>query len=777
MPVHSEDDHDDNESLISMDDVSSHHTGDNDDYSLMDSDEYELLSRSSSQAQTEEDDVDYGEDDDAATTDGEMGSIITPSYNSADNTVNDSSSDDTTGNCTMPPTDDESEQMLQHPELPRVLPLSSSDLNDSTATITPTQRRDTPPTPPPPEQSETVADKPFNILYVGSPGLKNSILRKLGQALMAASLKDRSSLADSSTEWSSGYTSVVPISDFHSSDRVPEVEFVEDSLVKMRIMEIDSLQGFTSRRQGHYLCQLSGNTRVISCSHSRRDATCPWLDSLNTYPSLLVYSSPVRSEKSTVHLQKVEAFAELHHIPLLVVSDWEKTKLRVNYSWNGSLAPEFKGHGKALGYSALSSKQLLQVDSVALGRSLWHNANLSQEKVKSSKPVSLFIFKLTKTTTRCFTLEKVHKFRIAATVVALFLFLLHFPVFPFKSISPSHSEPQGNILGHSLITTPTDKLKTVPSTTITITEKVTIPIVQTKTVSTTITPKSQVSKIYLTPIVSSINVPRASLLPFAEDSSNHKYIFRESEQIQVFLHSPHSVLVYLPSPIASLHVSVLQNEVQLPFTVHPLKRSPLVLVTWPKSDSSEQVLVKLKGPGHEHSVVLDFSEPIIDPRVWELLERSNREAWKRMSSRIREITHEMQFSEKVDALKQQAEVIREHAWKLHGQVRDNAERQFQEVTSLVKNNADRQYKVMKNRLQRLSTENENWFMRVPGQVHGRMREYVRVAQGQAVRLGGQVQKYIKEKTRQDGFKMRGKWYNKACASSRLRCRKIRTVRP
>lgn len=375
----------DDESMTSTD--FSSHTG---DLESMEDSDYEFLSGSSGRAYTEEDEREETDNDDSAslhTTDVATSVITGISTGDARSVVSSDESEE----------DHPEDTILQSTELPRVI-RDSQGMEDSTSTVvpvSPVQRRDTI-TQAPSTDRPVTNGLPFNILFVGSPTLKSNVLRKLGQALMAATLRERASdqITPSSvnTDWSSGYTSVVPITDFNSSDAVPEVEFVEDSLVKMKVQEIDSLQGYTGHRVSQFMCQVDQNTRAISCYHRTRGnrALCPWIAAPEACPSLLVYCSGVRGEKIGISLQKAEEFAQLHNIPLLTITEWETSFKRFNYKWNQSHAPVAElndGHPMMLGYEPLTPARFFELDSLQMGISLWKNATASQEIIKSTRKV------------------------------------------------------------------------------------------------------------------------------------------------------------------------------------------------------------------------------------------------------------------------------------------------------------------------------------------------------------------------------------------------------
>lgn len=369
--------------MASTDDFSSH----TDDIESIEDSDFEFLTRSSSQAPDEEE-SDSDDLESIHTNDG-TNSILTGVPTEDIESVLSSE---------MEAEEHLADTVLRSTELPRVT-RDNLPMEDSTSTITPPsiQRHETVTSPSETHNVDTPSqNQPFNILYGGERSMKSTVLRKLGQSLMAATLKEKSqettppSSSSSSfiTDWTSGCTSVVPITDFDTSDS-PEVEFVEDSLVKMRVQEMDNLYGYDiDLRLQHFMCEMDQKTRVVSCRHHRseRRTVCPWFENAETCPSLMVYyCSPTREENTDFELQKIEMFAEIHHFPLLVISDWEKSNKVYSFSWSGN-TPVYTP-GVTLGYEWLTPKKFLDLDSVEFGRSLWKGAVLSQDKVKSSRKV------------------------------------------------------------------------------------------------------------------------------------------------------------------------------------------------------------------------------------------------------------------------------------------------------------------------------------------------------------------------------------------------------
>jgi hypothetical protein len=265
----------DDESMASTDDFSSH-AGD------MEDSDFEFLSRSSSHAPEEDEETDI---DDLASihTSDDTNSVLTGIHTEDIESV--VSSEDA-----LAQGESSADTVLQSTELPRVI-RNNLPMDDSTSTITvpSIQRHDTVTPGSETYSVDTPRPQPFNILYAGSQSMKSTVLRKIGQSLMAATLKDNSldqstssvsSSASFATDWSSGCTSVVPITDFDTT-ATPEVEFVEDSLVKLRVQDINSIRSCTARhfRFSTHLKADQG-TRIVSCTHRRPSGRgiCLWFE-------------------------------------------------------------------------------------------------------------------------------------------------------------------------------------------------------------------------------------------------------------------------------------------------------------------------------------------------------------------------------------------------------------------------------------------------------------------------------------------------------------------
>ena len=780
MPVYNEtDDSDwrDDESMTSADDFSSH-TGDLE--SVEDSD-FEYLTRSSSQAQTETEGEETDNDDIAST--GPASSIVT---GTSTNSVVSSSAED-----------HPADTVLRSTELPDVT-REPEAMDDSTATIThpSLERADTITLNTPVEQVPTHGF-PFNILYAGSSSLKSKILHKLGQALMASVLREpvgQSTSSPVSTDWSSGYTSVVPITEFNSSDAVPEVEFVEDSLVKVRVQEINTLQGFTGRRQSQFMCQVDQNTRVISCYHRHRGnrSICSWIENSETCPSLLVYCSPVRGEKYDFSLQKMEEFASIHHIPLLAISEWEISNKRYTYKLNQGdfVAVESSNMGMILGYETITPSKFFELDSHKLGVSLWKNATASHQANKSTGNVSLLKL-FTDIQDYCkFNLQKRVMLRIVAMVlVALLLFFFKVPFFSSNSGSIDTIPIVKTAIHKDLGTKPVaaSEIMSIPHSTVTVTEQltVTVPIVHTKTVttSTTVTPEPKsshrpASTIVLHAITKSVNVPRASLAARLPDV-DYGYAFGyDDNTMQLFLETDHSVLLRLPrvyrdstSARPKVKITVTRDRIPIDFQLREWKKNDLAFIVWSPEDSHDRLEIKVwteSNPLLREQVIIDYTEPIIDPRLWELLGKSQHAAWQRVSkmrgtldekvkSLAKDVKDRVSDSAKYSVVEEKVGGYMRMAKKIQDDARDVAGRQFEEFKS--------KYPHLFTK-PTISEEDYRRFNQYKQEAQRKMDDYMILAQKEAIRLTNEMKRQFGK----SAVKWKGmNGWNKPCKEKSQRC--------
>jgi hypothetical protein len=652
MPVYNDLDdsdawHDDTESMASTD-LSSH---------AEDSD-YEFLTRTSSQAGTEED---IGEDETDSGED-ELPSIYTTTQSA-------SASVSSLPDAATPPEEVLADSVLQSTELPYVMPRvpDSVAMDDSTATIiresTQRERQDTVTPASVSSTPESIASKgaPFTILWSGSTTMKSEVLRKLAQALMTALLREQEESPSSATDWSSGYTSVVPITELHpSSSTAPEVEFVEDSLVKLRIRDLDMLQTIPTMRATRFVVELDNKSQVMSCCHTRTGAkrprtACPWWELSQVTPSLIVYASPTRGEKFDGNQRRIELFAKVHRVPILVISDMDVHRFG-------------RGTGEFSAAEVIPLAGFFDLDSLQLGRALWKNAKESKESIKASQEVSSRSgLWLMQQKDREFKMN-FHKrmflrlFFMALVVATVMFFRLPGSANNTPVVSPSVSTEFGTS-------------EMMPPPTVTVTEQltikvpVTVPIIhtetktKTKTKTVTSSPtakpaKRPTSTITLHAITQTVNVPKASLKPRSPEI-DYGYAFGYNDNaIQLFLETEHSLLLRLPKVYRDytalrprVRISVMRDQKPVEFELREWKKNDLAFITWSEDEMHNRLEVRVwteATPILAEHVVIDYSEPIIDPRLWELLSKSQDAAVKRLveigeewDSRIRAVAKDV----------------------------------------------------------------------------------------------------------------------------------------
>jgi len=212
------------------------------------------------------------------------------------------------------------------------------------------------------------------------------------------------------------------------------------------------------------------------------------------------------------------------------------------------------------------------------------------------------------------------------------------PLYPLAN-TPTQKELETNF--H-----PSSELMSIPPSTVTVTEQltVTVPITETKTVTTSSKPtpgnKRPTSTIVLQAIVSTINVPKASLKPRFADV-DYRYAFGRNDNIvQLFLETERSVLVRLPkiyrdypASCPKVRISVTCANKPVDIELREWKKNEFTSITWAEADMHDRLDVRVwteANPVLAEHVVLDYNEPIIDPRLWELLSKSQDAAIKRI---------------------------------------------------------------------------------------------------------------------------------------------------
>lgn len=378
--------------------------------------------------------------------------------------------------------------------------------------------------------------------------------------------------------------------------------------------------------------------------------------------------------------------------------------------------------------------------------------------------------------------------------MALVILLLLFFNVPFFSKSgPIETYPVANTPTEKELS-PTSDIMSIPHSTVTVTEQltVTVPvsIVHTKTVttSTTVTPQSKSSRrpgstILLNAITSSVNVPRASLIPRQPDIDYGYEFGYDDNTIQMFLETERSVLLRLPriyrdstTPRPKVKIAVLRGGKPVTFEFREWKKNDLAFIRWSTRDMHDHLEIKVWTESHpliHETVIVDYTEPIIDPRLWEILEKSQIAAWKRamkmsgtidekvrsfakeVKDRVSDPAHYIPMEEKVGEYMRLAK-------KLRSDVRDVTGRHFESVKT--------KYPRLFTK-PTLSDEDIKRFGEFKEHVQKQVDEYVHLAQKQASKLSNRMKdRFSKSGGKKESWNGVKDWYkNPSCTGKAQRC--------
>ena len=109
----------------------------------------------------------------------------------------------------------------------------------------------------------------------------------------------------------------------------------------------------------------------------------------------------------------------------------------------------------------------------------------------------------------------------------------------------------------------------------------------------------------------------------------------------MFLETDHSVLLRLPrvyrdstTARPKVKISVTRDGTPIEFQLREWKKNDLAFIVWSAEDNHDRLEIKVwteSYPLLREQVIIDYTEPIIDPRLWELLGKSQHAAWQRLS--------------------------------------------------------------------------------------------------------------------------------------------------
>jgi len=385
---------------------------------------------------------------------------------------------------------------------------------------------------------------------------------------------------------------------------------------------------------------------------------------------------------------------------------------------------------------------------------------------------------------------------VAMGLVVLLLLFFNVPFFSSKNslikTYPVTNTPAEKELGTKF---PTSDIMSIPPSTVTVTEQltVTVPvsIVHTKTVttSTTVTPQSKSSRrpgstIVLSAITSSVNVPRASLIPRQPDIDYGYEFGYDDNSIQMFLETEQSVLLRLPrayrdstTPRPKVKIAVLRDGKPVTFEFREWKKNDLAFIRWSTGELHDHLEIKIWTESHpliHETIVVDYTEPIIDPRLWEILEKSQLAAWKRamkMSGTIdekvrlfaKEVKDRVSDPANYVAMEEKVGEYIRLAKKLQDDVRDVTGRHIEGV------------KLKYPRIftkPTLSEEDIKRFGEFKERVQKQMDEYIHLAQKQAFKLSNRVkERFAKSGGKRKSWDCVKDWYeNPSCTEKGQRCR-------
>jgi hypothetical protein len=317
--------------------------------------------------------------------------------------------------------------------------------------------------------------------------------------------------------------------------------------------------------------------------------------------------------------------------------------------------------------------------------------------------------------------------------------------------------------------TATVTMTSIPMTVTVIEEKtVTVPIFHTKTRTKIVTTSSphlaRTSTITLTPITSSINVAQVSLAPRL-DNVEYSYQFQINDGIQVYLDTENSVLVRVPSKLPDFGtgktprvvIAVRRDDEAIPIEIREFKEN-MAFISWSKEECHDQLSVHVYTKPEsalEERVVVDYTHPLIDPKLWEILGQTQREAWRRMAvlggqvgPKVKSMAKEIQDRATDPANRQRFDDIAKRAKEIQDRIFLNAERQMDLLRSQYQSFSDR--KSQSEKLKKLQKVTEN--------VQKQMDGYLKLAQDEALLISDRIMRAVFPPSNQDKSQWVKRWY-------------------
>jgi hypothetical protein len=301
--------------------------------------------------------------------------------------------------------------------------------------------------------------------------------------------------------------------------------------------------------------------------------------------------------------------------------------------------------------------------------------------------------------------------------------------------------------------------------TVTVTETerqtVTIPIVQTMTVSTTVTPELQKSAaketatIVLHPIMSSVNVPQASLIPRLPDVDYGYALGYDDDYAQFYLETENSLLLRLPgiyrdaTSRPAVKISVKRDGKPIHVDLREWKKNDLAFVDWSAADTYGQLKVKVwtdSTPIFEEEVIIDYTDSYIPSHYWGIIEKSQRATWdnlqkvgERVDAMAKDIHSRVADPANYAAVEKQVSAYVRKAKQAQSELLDAAEQQYKQLKSLYPHvNLKDQTRHFKEQTRHIKEQTRQ----LTDQTREKVNHVLRLAQGEAVRLTSDLTKRI-----------------------------------
>ena len=215
--------------------------------------------------------------------------------------------------------------------------------------------------------------RPYKVLYVGIPSMRDAILQKIATAL-ATSLRN-SSFPDSEKPRASKFN-VVPISAF-GDEASPEVVLIDSSGLEMNVEEC-SFASFTRKEDGNdsIRMQLSDGTEVISSwSRSKFILSNDWRT-----PDIAIIGSSGRDGAATKQTRRIfRSFMSRHAVQTIVVTesphwDFQADPITLDYMTPHihleSLEPMGQTRSRTVGRLPIDLATFLSIDAGQMNRNL-----------------------------------------------------------------------------------------------------------------------------------------------------------------------------------------------------------------------------------------------------------------------------------------------------------------------------------------------------------------------------------------------------------------------